>query len=82
MAVPTPNQPMLSFSGSVKITQGGVKGEVLRMPQAQYIKDLYENKGLSLREISERTQHHFGTVQKYAYLDNWNQPTVPAYPAG
>jgi len=50
------------------------------MPQAQYIKDLYENEGLSLREISERTQHHFSTVQKYAYQDDWNQPAVPACP--
>lgn len=50
------------------------------MPQAQYIKDLYENEGLSLREIAERTQHHFSTVQKYAYQDDWNQPTDPACP--
>lgn len=47
------------------------------MPQVEYIKDLYENEGLSLRQIAERTQHHFDTVKKYAYQDNWNQPAGP-----
>lgn len=50
------------------------------MAQAQYIKDLYENEGLSLRQIAERTQHHFDTVRKYAYQDDWNQPTTPTAP--
>jgi transposase len=47
------------------------------MPQIEYIKDLYENEGLSLREIARRTRMDFRTVQKYAYLDNWNPPIEP-----
>ena len=50
------------------------------MAQAQYIRDLYENEGLSLRKIAERTQHHFDTVRKYAYQDDWNQPATPTAP--
>ncbi len=53
---------------------------MLRMPQVKDIKDLYENKGLSLREIAEQTQHCFKTVQKYAYQDDWNQPAAPSEP--
>ena len=46
---------------------------MLRMPQVEYIKDLYENERMSLRSIARRTKHHFTTVQKYAYQTNWNQ---------
>ena len=51
--------------------------EVLRMTQVEYIKDLYENEGLSLREIARRTNKDFRTVQKYAYRNNWNPPVEP-----
>lgn len=44
------------------------------MTQIEYIKDLYENEGLSLREIARRTGKDFRTVQKYAYQDDWNPP--------
>ena len=44
------------------------------MTQVEYIKDLYENEGMSLREISRQTGKDFRTVQKYAYRDNWNPP--------
>jgi len=44
------------------------------MPQVEYIRDLYENEGLSLREIARQTRKDFRTVQKYAYRDNWNPP--------
>jgi transcriptional regulator with XRE-family HTH domain len=44
------------------------------MPQVEYIKDLYENEGLSLREIAKRTHTDFRTVQKYAHRNNWNPP--------
>ena len=37
------------------------------MAQQQYIKDLYENEEVSLREIARRTKVSFQTVQKYAY---------------
>jgi transposase len=54
------------------------------MPQVEYIRDLYENEGLSLREIARQTKKDFRTVQKYAYQNDWNPPvklTEPnAYP--
>jgi transposase len=43
------------------------------MAEIEYIKDLYENEGLSLREIAKRTKKDFRTVQKYAYQNNWNR---------
>ena len=50
---------------------------MLRMAQIDYIKDLYENEDLSLREISRRTGHSFQTVQKYAYQENWIKEKLP-----
>ena len=50
---------------------------MLRMAQVQYIKDLYENEEVSLREISRRTGHCFETVQKYAYQTDWSESTLP-----
>ena len=47
------------------------------MAQINYIKDLYENEDLSLREISRRTGHSFRTVQKYAYQENWSVEKLP-----
>jgi len=47
------------------------------MAQKEYIKDLYENEGKSLREIAKQTNHHFNTVRKYAYQTNWNQSGEP-----
>jgi hypothetical protein len=47
------------------------------MPQVEYIKDLYENEGMSLRGIARQTKHHFTTVQKYAYQTDWNQAEPP-----
>jgi transposase len=43
------------------------------MAQQEYIKDLYENEGKSLREIAEQTKLHFNTVKKYAHRTNWNE---------
>lgn len=50
---------------------------MLRMAQIEYIKDLYENEDLSLREISRQTGHSFKTVRKYAYQLNWNEDNLP-----
>ena len=50
---------------------------MLRMAQVQYIKDLYENEEVSLREISRRTGHCFETVQKYAYQTDWSESRLP-----
>ncbi|WP_302620495.1 MULTISPECIES: IS21 family transposase [Bacillota] len=47
------------------------------MAQIDYIKDLYENEDLSLREISRRTGHSFQTVQKYAYQEDWSAEQLP-----
>jgi transposase len=44
------------------------------MKQVEYIRDLYENEGLSLREIARQTRKDFRTVRKYAYQNNWNPP--------
>lgn len=50
---------------------------MLRMAQIQYIKDLFENEDLSLREISRRTNHSFNNVKKYAYQDDWGEGELP-----
>ena len=50
---------------------------MLRMAQVQYIKDLYENEDLSLREISRKTGHSFKTIQKYAYQMDWSEDKLP-----
>ncbi len=50
---------------------------MLRMAQQKYIKDLYENEGLSLREISRRTGCCFETVRKYAYKEDWSENELP-----
>ncbi len=51
---------------------------MLRMAQQKYIKDLYENEGLSLREISRRTGCCFETVRKYAYKEDWSENKLPS----
>ena len=50
---------------------------MLDMTHVEYIKNLYEKEGLSLREIARRTQHDFRTVQKYAQRNDWNPPVKP-----
>ncbi len=50
---------------------------MLNMAQIHYIKDLYENEDLSLREISRRTHHSFATVRKYAHQEDWNEDRLP-----
>lgn len=50
---------------------------MLRMAQKEYIKDLYENEEVSLREIARRTGHSFETVRKYAYQTNWSEEHLP-----
>ena len=47
------------------------------MTQKKYIKHLYENEEKSLREIAKITELSFQTVQKYAYMDNWNEDHLP-----
>lgn len=50
---------------------------MIRMAQQQYIKDLYENEDISLREIARRTNLSFQTVQKYAYKEDWSEDELP-----
>lgn len=50
---------------------------MIRMAQQQYIKDLYENEEVSLREIARRTKLSFQTVRKYAYKEDWNEEKLP-----
>jgi len=47
------------------------------MTQKNYIKHLYENEEKSLREIAKITDLSFQTVQKYAYMDDWNEDHLP-----
>lgn len=47
------------------------------MAQKQYIKHLYENEEMSLREIARKTKLCFQTVQKYAYMENWSPENLP-----
>lgn len=50
---------------------------MLRMARIQYIKDLFENEDLSLRETPRRTNHSFNTVKKYAYQEEWGESEFP-----
>jgi len=47
------------------------------MERIQYITGLEQFEGLSLREISRRTGHHFNTIKKYIECDNWNETIKP-----
>ena len=47
------------------------------MAQKQYIKHLFENEEISLREIARRMNLSFQTVQKYAYMEDWNKDHLP-----
>ena len=50
---------------------------MLKMAQIEYIKHLYECEGKSLREIAKELQMNFRTVQKYAYMNNFNSMELP-----
>lgn len=45
---------------------------MLTMEQVKFIKDLYERKGLSLRNIAKITGRDFKTVKKYVQKEDWN----------
>ena len=50
---------------------------MLRMDKQNYLSNLREFEGMSLREIAERTGHHFNTVKKYADREEWNEVYKP-----
>lgn len=52
------------------------------MERIQYITGLDQYEGLSLREISRRTGHHFNTIKKYIDRYNWNEEIKPRKPRG
>ena len=50
---------------------------MLTMDKQNYLSNLSEFEGLSLREISARTGHHFNTVKKYVDKEDWNKEYAP-----
>lgn len=46
---------------------------MLRMNKQNYLSNLSQFEGLSLREIAERSGHHFNTVKKYVDREDWNE---------
>jgi phosphoribosyl-ATP pyrophosphohydrolase len=50
----------------------GRHGKVLDLKRQIYLENLSEYEGMSLREISEKTGHHFNTVKKYVDKEDWN----------
>ena len=50
------------------------------MRERNYINDLSEFEGLSLRAIAEKTGHHFDTVKKCVDAEDWNQAVRPSKP--
>lgn len=52
---------------------------MLKLPQQDYIKYLYENEDLSINEISKALGVNWRTAQKYAYKEDWNQPIKVSY---
>jgi transposase len=47
------------------------------MDKQNYLSNLRQFEGLSLRKIAERSGHHFNTVKKYAERDDWNADYKP-----
>ena len=50
---------------------------MLKLPQQEYIKYLYENEDLSINQISESLDIDWRTAKKYALKDDWNQTIIP-----
>ena len=47
---------------------------MLKVPQQQYIKFLYENEEYSISEIARAMGVNWRTAKKYATKDDWNEP--------
>ena len=47
------------------------------MEKQNYLSNLREYEGLSLREIAQRSGHHFNTVKKYVDKVDWNEAYKP-----
>ena len=46
---------------------------MLQMEKQNYLSNLRQFEGLSLREIAKRSGHHFNTVKKYVDKEEWNE---------
>ena len=52
---------------------------MLTMEKQNYLSNLSEYEGMSLRAIAKRSGHHFNTVKKYVDKESWNKEyTTPA----
>ena len=50
---------------------------MLPLDKQNYLANLSQYEGLSLREIAERSGHHFNTVKKYVDKEDWNKDYTP-----
>lgn len=50
------------------------KKGMLSMDDIKYSKRLYENEGVSIREIMRRTGHHYETIRKCLDMEDFNKP--------
>ena len=50
---------------------------MLRVERQNYLSNLSEYEGMSLRGIAEKTGHHFNTVKKYVDKEDWNKEYKP-----
>jgi len=50
---------------------------VLTVNKQNYLTNLSQYEGMSLREIAERSGHNFRTVKKYVDRDDWNETYKP-----
>lgn len=50
---------------------------MLKMDKQNYLSNLRQYEGLSLREIAKRSGHHFNTVKKYVDKEDWNKEYEP-----
>ena len=50
---------------------------MLTMKKQNYLSNLSEYEGMSLRAISRRSGHHFNTVKKYVDKEDWNKEYKP-----
>jgi transposase len=53
------------------------RGRVLPMEKQNYLSNLSEFEGMSLRGIAKKTGHHFDTVKKSVEKEDWNKEYKP-----
>lgn len=51
--------------------------KVLKLEKQNYLSNISQFEGMSLREIAKRSGHHFNTVKKYVDKENWNEEYKP-----